>query len=173
MSPPRDFSTRPRPGRFSRAQRALLLGGTAAFLLAAWTVGDDWGELRAARARLAQARAEAEAVRTRVRELQGRGGPEQTLARQAVLTADAAPPRVLAELAQLLPGDVRLEAVSLSYGEQVEVELRVAARHPGSFDLFLDRLQRSPAFAEALPGDEDRRGDMRATIRARYRASRS
>ncbi len=52
-------------------------------------------------------------------------------------------------------------------------QMRVAARHPGSFDAFLDRLQRSPAFAEALPGDEDRRGEMRATIRARYRASRS
>jgi Tfp pilus assembly protein PilN len=169
----RDFSTRPRPGRFSRGERALVLGGTAALLLAAWTALDAWGELREARARLAQARTEAEAVRRRVLDLQGRAGPEHIMAMQAVLTADAAPPRVLAELAELLPPDVRLEAVSFSYGEQVEVELRVAARHPGSFDAFLDRLQRSPAFAEALPGDEDRRGDMRATIRARYRASRS
>ena len=170
MSPPRDFSTRPSARRLSRAARALLFSGIAAFLLAAWATGNAWGEHRAASARLAQARAETEAVRARIRELQNRRGPEQAMAVQAVLTSDASPPRVLAELAELLPGDVRLEAVSLAYGEQVELDLRVAARHPASFDLLLESLQRSPSFSQVLPGDEDRRGDMRATIRARYRA---
>jgi Tfp pilus assembly protein PilN len=170
VSPPRDFSTRPSARRLSRAARALLFGGIAAFLLAAWATGDAWGEHRAASARLAQAHAETEAVRARIRELQNRrGGPEQAMAVQAVLTSDASPPRVLAELAELLPGDVRLEAVSLAYGEQVELDLRVAARHPASFDLLLESLQRSPSFSQVLPGDEDRRGDMRATVRARYR----
>jgi Tfp pilus assembly protein PilN len=170
MTPARDFSTRPRARRFTRAQSALLLGGIAAFLLAAWSAGDAWGEHRAAAAHLAQARQDADAVRSRIRELQSRRGPEQATAVQAVLTIDASPPRVLAELAELLPGDVRLEALSLGYGEQVELELRVVAKNPASFDLFLDRLQGSASFLDVLPGDEDRRGDMRTTIRARYQA---
>ena len=91
-----------------------------------------------------------------------RRGPGHVMAAQALLTADAAPPRVVAALAELLPGDVRLDGISLRYADQVEVELRVAARTPSSFDLFLDRLQRSPSFAGVLPGEEDRRGQMRA-----------
>jgi Tfp pilus assembly protein PilN len=173
MTPARDFSTRPRGGRLTRAQGTLLACGAAAFLLAAWYAGDAWGEHREAAARLAQSQQEAEAVRARIRELEGLRGPEQAAAVQAVLTLDASPPRVLAALAELMPGDVRLESVSLGYGEKVDVEMRVLARNPASFDLFLERLQGSGSFTEVLPGDEDRRGDMRAVIRARYRAGRS
>jgi hypothetical protein len=170
VSPTRDFSTRPRARSFSRAERSLLLAGAAALGLAAWAAADAWGEHRGAAARLAQVRQETAAVRARARALQGRRGPEQALAVQAVLSADASPPRVVAALAELLPGDVRLDAVSLGYGEEVDVDLRVAARTPASFDIFLDRLQRSPSFTGVLPGDEDRRAQMRSTIHGRYRA---
>jgi hypothetical protein len=168
MSPERDFSTRPRARAFSPPQRTLFLAGIAAAALAIWAAADAWRECRAAEARLLEVRREAESARARARELQERRGPGHAMAAQALLTADAAPPRVVAAVAELLPGDVRLDGISLRYADQVEVELRVAARTPGSFDLFLDRLQSSPSFAGVLPGEEDRRAQMRATIRGRY-----
>jgi hypothetical protein len=168
MTAARDFSTRPRARRLTRPETALLLAGLVAGALAAWSAADAWAQHRAAAAPLAQARADSERVRARIRDLQGRGGPGDALAEQAALSADAPPGRVVAAVAELLPGDVRLESVSLAYGAQLQVELRVAARRPASFDVFLDRLQRSPAFADVLPGDEDRTGDMRAVVRARY-----
>jgi Tfp pilus assembly protein PilN len=89
-----------------------------------------------------------------------------------LLTADAAPPRVLERLAELLPGDVRLETVTLDYGEHVDLQLRVAARNPASFDMFVERLQRSRWFTQVLPGEEVRKGGMTATVRGRWTGGR-
>ena len=168
MSPRRDFSTHPRRRGLTRAEAAVLAAGVAACGLAAWSAGDAWSEHRAAAARLTAARAETEAVRSRLRDLQVGGGSADALAAQAVLSGEAPPERVIAAVAELLPGDVRLESVSLAYGRQLVLELRVAARRPASFDLFLDNLQRSPSFTDVLPGEEDRTGEMRALIRGRY-----
>ena len=168
MTRERDFSSRPRARRFSRPQSALLVAGLVALAAAAWAAGDRWGEHRAAAVRLARTRAQTEELRSRIQGLRAGTGPDDAVAAQALLTAEAAPPRVLARLAELMPGDVRLEAASLDYGEHVELELRVAARTPASFDLFVDHLQRSPSFAQVLPGEEDRRGGMTATVRARW-----
>jgi hypothetical protein len=169
VSAPRDFSTRRRARALSRAQAAVLLLGCGALAAASAAALRAWREHGDAAARLAAVRQEAEAARARRRELQARRGPGQAMAVQALLTVDAAPPRVVAALADALPGDVRLDAISLRYGEQVDIDLRVAARTPAAFDRFLDRLQRSPTFTAVLPGDEDRRGQMRTTIRGRYR----
>src|SRR5439155_544823 len=84
---------------------------------------------------------------TRVRELDVRREPAQAIAYQALLTAEAPPPRVLVDLVALMPGDVRLDAVSMSYGEPLGLKVDVVARTASSYDLFLDRLQRSPLFA--------------------------
>ncbi|HVR72049.1 MAG TPA: hypothetical protein VMT87_14490 [Vicinamibacteria bacterium] len=170
MTRERDFSSRPRARRLSRGQSALVVAGLGALAFAAWATVDAWTAQAAAAARLTQTRRETEALLSRVRDLRGRGGPDGALAARAMLTADAAPPRVLARLAEMLPGDVRLDAVSLDYGEHVELELRVAARSPASFDLFVDRLQRSPSFTRVLTGEEDRRGGMSTTVRGRFRA---
>jgi hypothetical protein len=164
----RDFSSRPRGRRLSGPQTALLVAGLAALALAAWSAGDAWGEHRAAAARLLGTQAETGALRSRIEGLRAVTGPDDAVAAQAMLTADAAPPRVLARVAERLPGDVRLEAASLEYGAHVELQLRVAARNPASFDLFVDQLQRSPSFTQVLPGEEDRRGGMTATVRARW-----
>jgi hypothetical protein len=172
VSHERDFSSRPRARRLSRPQVAVLLAGVAALAAAAWAAGDAWSQYRAATARLDGTRAETEALRSRVRELRGRGGPDAVLAAQAMLTADAAPPRVVARLADLLPGDVRLETLSLDYGEHVEMQMRVAARDPAAFDLFLDRLQRARSLTQVLPGEEDRRRGMTATVRGRWAGGR-
>jgi hypothetical protein len=168
MSPARDFSTRPRRRPLTRGEAGWLAVGLLACAGAAWSAGDAWAEHRAASARAAQARADTDALRGRLGALQKGGGPDAGLGAQAALTGQAPPERVIAEIAGLLPADVRLESVVMSYGGQLQLELRVAARRPASFDAFLERLQRSPLFAEVLPGDEDRTGDMRAMIRARY-----
>ena len=73
------------------------------------------------------------------------------LAAQALLTADAPPSRVVAELARLMPADVRLDDLRLAYGERLELEMRVSARVAGSYDVFLERLERSPSFARCCP----------------------
>jgi hypothetical protein len=168
MSPARDFSTRPRRRALARGEAGLLGLGLLAFAAAAWSAGDAWAEHRAASARAAQARADTDALRGRLGALQQGGGPDAGLGAQAALTGEAPPERVIAEIAGLLPADVRLESVLMTYGRQLQLELRVAARNPASFDAFLERLQRSPAFADVLPGDEDRTGSMQAVIRARY-----
>ena len=69
----------------------------------------------------------------------------------------------------LMPGDVRLEAVSLSYGEPLGLQIDVSARAATSYDLFLDRLQRSPLFADVLSGEENRDGELRTSIQMTYR----
>jgi hypothetical protein len=92
------------------------------------------------------------------------------LAAQALLTADAPPSRVVAELSRLMPADVRLENLRLVYGSRLQVEMRVSARAAGSYDVFIDRLERSPSFSEVLPGDENREGELRALVRAVWRA---
>jgi hypothetical protein len=46
----------------------------------------------------------------------------------------------------------------------------VIARSAPAYDQFLDRLQRSPLFADVLPGDENRDGELRTSIQMTYRA---
>src|SRR5207245_1204049 len=99
----------------------------------------------------------------------GRGEPGQAIAYQAFVTAEAPPPRVLADLVALMPGDVRLDAVSMTYGEPLGLRVEVVARTPSSYDLFLDRLQRSPLFTDVLSGEENRDGELRTSIQMTYR----
>ena len=54
--------------------------------------------------------------------------------------AEAPPPRVVAALAQMLPRDVRLEALTLRYGAQLEVY-----RLRPSWDSVLRDAERSPS----------------------------
>jgi hypothetical protein len=122
------------------------------------------------RARLDQARAETEAVQARAQGLSDTD-PGRVLSTQALLSADAPPARVVSELAALLPGDVRLEGLSLTYGGRLQLEMRVSAREATSYDLFLDRLGRSPSFAEVLPGSENRQGEVHATVHAVWRGA--
>ena len=166
---PRDFSTRPRRGAPHLFDFGLLAVGTAALLLSAYATTNAWNGRQRARARAAEARRESEATQSRVRELEARRDPAQAIAYQALLTTEAPPPRVLADLVALMPGDVRLDAVSLSYGEPLGLRVDLVARSATSYDLFLDRLQRSPLFADVLPGEENRDGELRTSIQMRYR----
>ncbi len=165
----RDFSSRPRRRAARPVDLAVLAAGTAAFVLSGYTTTNAWNGRQRARARVEETRRESEAVQARVRELDARREPAQAIAYQALLTAEAPPPRVLADLVALMPGDVRLDAVSMTYGEPLGLRVEVVARTPSSYDLFLDRLQRSPLFTDVLPGEENRAGELRTSIQMTYR----
>jgi hypothetical protein len=146
------------------------LAGAAALVLAAsaWQALDASREGRRVRASLEQARDASESALARAQALDARDAG-QVLAAQALLTADAPPSRVVAELSRLMPGDVRLEGLNLVYGTRLHVEMRVFARTAGAYDAFMERLERSPSFSDVLPGDENRDGELRAVVRAAWR----
>ena len=118
------------------------------------------------------ARRETVAAVDRTRALQGRKGPDAVLSSRAFLTAEAPPPRVLADLESILPGDVRLMALTLDYGERLVLGMQLAARHAASYDQFLQRLQQSALFVDVRPGEEMRDGGVRAQVQAEYRVGR-
>ena len=141
------------------------MGGAALLLLASATAAVE--AVRAARvaeATVTGLRRSVVEARERLRVLQGRRRSD-LLTSQLVLTAEAPPARVLAELAELLPPDARLESLSLSYGSRLEIDAEVVTRRAASYDLLLERLQASPAFGDIQPGPEARQGEMRATLR--------
>jgi hypothetical protein len=165
----RDFSTRPRRRALPPAELALVAASGVAFLVSAYGAAAAWKDLRRAQARVAEVRQETEAVQARTRDREAQREPADAVAYQALLTSEAPPPRVLADLIGVMPGDVRLDAVTLTYGDPLRVQVDVIARSAPAYDQFLDRLQRSPLFADVLPGDENRDGELRTSIQMTYR----
>lgn len=165
----RDFSSQPRRRAATTAQKVLV--AVAAAVLAGSAVRAAGARQDAAQvgSRLQQARAESQAALARAQEFEARQDPSHLLASQALLTAEAPPSRIVSELSRVMPGDVRLEGLQLAYGSKLQVEMRVSARNAASYDMFLDRLERSPSFTEVLPGDENRQGELRAVVRAVWR----
>jgi hypothetical protein len=171
MTGPRDFSSRGRGPASTTVARVVLITGGLALLLSCFAAWDAWMGDRDARLSLDQAHRETEATRARLQVLKARAGPEQTLAAKALLTAEAPPPRVVSDLLRLMPPDVRLEGLGLTYGASLQVDLQVVARGTAAYDLFVDRLEQSPLFTDVLPGDENRGGEVRAAIQATYRGA--
>jgi hypothetical protein len=171
MSRP-DFSTRGKRPEVRTADLILLAVAALALALAVTSAAGAWGDVRRATANLEQARRETLDVVGRTRALEGRKGPDAVLSSRAFLTAEAPPPRVLADLESILPGDVRLTALTLDYGERLTLGMQLAARQASSYDQFLQRLQQSASFAEVRPGDEIRDGGVRAQVQAEYRVGR-
>ena len=164
----RDFSSRPRARRLEPREWAWLAVGALAVLLSAGTAWDAWRDNRAAVVRVATVRAERDAAGARLRALESQVRRD-SMGNQAWLTLEAPPPRVVADLAELLPPEVRLEQLSLKYGTRLEVEMTVSARDAAAYDLFLERLGASPRFGEVSPGEENRAGEVKAQVRAAYR----
>lgn len=163
-----DFSTRGRRPEV-RAADAVLLGAAAlALALALASAAGAWGDLRRASADLRRTREETEAAAARARAAGDRKGGDALLSARAFLTAEAPPPRVLAELEALLPGDVRLLTLDLDYSERLELGMQLAAREPASYDRFLQGLQQSPLFTDVRPGEELRERGVRAQVRAAW-----
>jgi type II secretory pathway component PulL len=137
----------------------LLVATLAAF--GAWRTRD---EARAAAARVAELRLEVTAASARVRALEA-----QALgARSGLPPAEAPPARVVAEIASVLPGEARLERLSIDYARDGALELHVVARDASAWDRLVDRLAQAPGFRDVEPGPEARDAEVRSTVKARW-----
>lgn len=169
MTAMRDFSSRPRR-RVPRPVDLGLIGvGLLTLIVASYATGTSWAEFKRARQHVANVRKETQAAQARLKTLEARSAPTAALANQALLSTDAPPPRVLADLSALMPPDVKLEGLSLAYGDGIGLQMQVSAKVGGAYEAFLQRLERSPLFDEVVPGEESRDGGVSASIQARYR----
>ena len=169
MSSAPDFRTRPR-AQSSPLPSRMALGAAAATLLLA--LGGALRATRArddARAREERARREVAPLRAQLRAREHVSHRDATWRHQAELTAGAAPPRVIADLAALLPGDARMGRLDLHYGDQLDLDLHVQARSPAAYDRFLEALAASGRIDKVVPGPETREGEVAASVKAVYR----
>jgi hypothetical protein len=167
VSAARDFSTRRRPRGSGRADVFLLAAGVLLMAAAGGAAGSAWTDLRRARTRLEDVRRETAEAEARAKTLAA-AGPEGMMGARAVWSLEAPPPAVVSAIARALPPDVRLDALALRYGGDLEVEMNVTARTPAAYDAFLEALAGSGDFAAVSPGEESRVDAVRASVRARY-----
>jgi hypothetical protein len=165
-----DFSSRgPRPA--ARPWEAVLLAVALALItLSSYKASSSYADSRRARLAYEAETREATSLQERLRRLEA--GPSvgvAGLAARVVTSMESPPSRVLAALTALMPPDVRLDGVGLSYGVRLDVEARVVARRAESYDLFLKRLAESPVFEAIVPGSESRQGETRASLRMTFR----
>ncbi|MET0555565.1 MAG: hypothetical protein ABW221_21165 [Vicinamibacteria bacterium] len=163
----RDFSTRPAAPARSALDVTLLAIGLVALAWSGACAHGSWRDARVKRARVDEARRELAATRDRVSPV-APGAAQAALARQALASLEAAPPAVLAALSAVLPPDVRLDQLTMAYGDSVQLQLGVVARDAAAYDLFLSRLEASAQFGSVSSGEENRDGEVRATVRAAY-----
>lgn len=163
----RDFSTHPEP---SRPGLGLALAGALVFAVTAQQACAARSTLAAARSQVVAARQRVADVRASL-ERRGAGSSDDGGAVAPAFTASAAPPsQVLRDLVALLPSGVRLDGLGLTYGRTVEIDLQVVARGARDYDELIEGLTRSARFDDVQPGPERREGEVRASVRARYRA---
>lgn len=164
MSAP-DFSTTPRRRPPARDLALVIVAvGLALFSVRAAVAAHS--EREKARARVAEVQADIEASKARLRTLEVRGGGGEGPLGRALLTSEAPFPRVVAEIAEALPPEVRLESINLVYGRELALEMNVVARDPRAFDRLLERLDSFPRLRDVRPGPENREGEVRTTVRA-------
>ena len=165
----RDFSSRPRRRPPQPVDLGLIGIGVLTLIFGGYATGTSWADFKRARQHVADVRRDTEAAQARLKTMEARSAPTAALATQALLSADAAPPRVLAELAALMPPDVKLDSLNLTYGEGIGMSMHVSAKGAGAYEAFLQRLESSPLFEEVVPGEETRDGGVAASIEMRYR----
>jgi hypothetical protein len=140
----------------------------AAALLLTLAVGEACSARAAAHLaadRLAAVRADVVAGSARLRALEARARGE---AQGLLPAADALPAQIVADVAETLPRDVRLERLSSDSARGGALELHVVARDAAAWDLLLERLERAPRFRDVQPGPESRDAEVRSVIRARW-----
>jgi Tfp pilus assembly protein PilN len=159
-----DFSTVPRRGRLPALGTLAVGVGLAALALGggeAWQARQEAGQ---ARARLAEVRREVEAASARLKALEAHARG----ATPALPAAEAPPARIVADVASVLPGDARLERLSIDYARGGALEMQVVARDAASWDRLLDRMERAPWLRDVQPGPEAREAEVRSLVRARW-----
>lgn len=169
MSARRDFSSRPRRRPAKPVDLGLIGVGVLTLIVAGYATGTSWAEFKRARQHVADVRRDTQAAQQRLKTMEARSAPTAALASQALLSTDAAPPRVLSDLAAVMPPDVKLESVSLAYGDAIAIQIQVSAKAGGAYEAFLQRLEGSPLFDEVIPGEEARDGGVSASVQMRYR----
>jgi Tfp pilus assembly protein PilN len=157
-----DFSTTPRRSRFPAWETLAVGTGLVVLALAAGGAWRAREEGRTARARLAEVRREVETASARLQDLAARARG------RALPAAEAPPARIVADLASVIPGDVRLERLSIDYGRDGVLEMRVVARDAASWDRLLARLEEAAWLSEVQPGPEAREAEVRSVVRARW-----
>ncbi len=165
----RDFSSRPRRRPPQPVDLGLIGIGVLTLIFAGYATGTSWADFKRARQHVADVRRDTQAAQARLKSMEARSAPTAALATQVLLSTDAAPPRVLADLAALMPPDVKLDSLALSYGEGIGMSMHVSAKGAGAYEAFLQRLEASPLFEEVVPGEETRDGGVAASIEMRYR----
>ena len=162
-----DFSSAPRTSRVSLFQSLSFAACALAAIAAAFLAYQARGEAQAATRRLAEVSREVDAARGRVQAF-------ETHARAAwagMLAPEEAPPsRIVAEVASLLPDDVRLERIAIDYRRGGVLELVVVARDARAWDRLLQQLEAAQRIRELEPGPEARAAEVRSLVRARWAA---
>lgn len=160
-----DFSTVPRATRAPAWDTLAALVGVLILVLAAGGAWRARGEARLAQGRLAVVRREVDAASARLRALEARARGE---ARGLLAAAEAPPAWIVAGIAAALPGDARLERMTIDYARGGALEMHVVARDATTWDLLLERLERAPEFRDVQPGPESREAEVRSVIRTRW-----
>jgi hypothetical protein len=148
---------------------ALLLG----VLALGFALHTAWSARTAAtdsRDRLAAVRREVTSLENRVRAVSARAGAGGALLARAAAASEAPPERIVAVLAGLLPEDVRVERLTVAYDDEVSLDLQLVARDAGAWDEALARLAAAESLERVVPGPERREGEIRTTVRARWRS---
>ena len=150
----RDFSSRPRRRPPQPVDLGLIGIGVLTLIFAGYATGTSWADFKRARQHVADVRRDTQAAQARLKTMEARSAPTAALATQALLSTDAAPPRVLAELAALMPPDLKLDSLSLSYGEGIGMSMHVSAKNAG-------KPVQVRAFAvQAVEGDDARDAEL-------------
>ena len=159
MSAQPDFATAPRSHRRPSGAAVMLVAASLVLLFSAFAAWRARSEAAFAVERVAAVRGEIDRAATRLRAAQ----------RPEARDADRpAPSRILAAIARVLPGDVRLLHLAIDYTRGAALELQVEARDAAAWDRLLARLERSADFADVEPGPERREAEVRSVVRARW-----
>lgn len=161
-----DFSTSPRPRRPPARELAAVVLALLALGFAAHTAWTTRREAAGAQDRLAAVQREIDTLQARIRAVGVRAAAGGELLTRAAAAGEVPPERIVAELARALPDDARVERLSIVYGDEITLEMRVVARDPRAWDRTLERLAQAESFEEVSPGPERREGEVRTTIHA-------
>jgi len=160
-----DFSSAPRTSRVPLLQHLALAACALVAIAAALQAYQAREEAQAATRRLAEVSREVDAAKGRVQALEARA----RVAGAGMLAPEDAPPaRIVAEVASLLPDDVRLERIAIDYRRGGVLELLVVAHDARAWDRLLQQLEVAPRIREVEPGPEARAAEVRSLVRARW-----
>jgi hypothetical protein len=164
-----DFSSTPRTSRVPLYQQLAFAACALVAIAAALQAYQAREQAQAARRRLAEVSREVDVARGRAQALESRA----RAARAGMLAPEDAPPaRIVAEVASLLPDDVRLERIAIDYRHGGVLELLVVAHDARAWDRLLQQLEGASRIREVEPGPEARAAEVRSLVRARWASPR-